>query len=157
MLPLDIFETVIKSTALISIDIIVRNNKNQILLGKRTNRPAKNFWFVPGGRILKNETFEVAFKRLIQSELGLTETVESKFKGVYQHFYDDNFASNNSTTHYVVLAYEINFNGKLSSLPKEQHSDYKLFAQDELLSNEQVHKHTKWYFQSDKQADRLFK
>ncbi|ABM02613.1 GDP-mannose mannosyl hydrolase [Psychromonas ingrahamii 37] len=156
MLPLVTFKTVIKSTPLVSIDLIVRNNNGQILLGKRTNRPAKRDWFVPGGRILKDESFERAFKRLIKAELDLTEVV-SKFKGVYQHFYKDNFSEDKFTTHYVVLAYEITFNGKLSLLPVEQHSCYKWFSETDLLVDEKVHAHSKWYFQKDKQADLLFK
>ena len=156
MLPLETFKTVIESTPLVSIDFIIRNNLGKILLGKRTNSPAQGYWFVPGGRILKDESFEHAFKRLIKAELGLSE-VASKFKGIYQHFYDDNFSEDTFTTHYVVLAYEISFNGELSSLPIEQHSGYQWFVERELLVNKNVHTHSKWYFQKDKQADLLFK
>ena len=77
----------------------------------------------------------------------------SKFKGVYQHFYDDNFSENQFTTHYVVLAYEITFNGELSSLLVEQHSGYEWFSETDVLVHEKVHTHSKWYFQKDKQAD----
>ncbi|TOB15241.1 NUDIX domain-containing protein, partial [Vibrio parahaemolyticus] len=51
------FKLVVASTPLVSIDLIIRNSKRQILLGQRTNRPAQGFWFVPGGRICKDETF----------------------------------------------------------------------------------------------------
>lgn len=156
MLPVDIFKTIIASTPLISIDLIVKNKNGDILLGKRVNRPAQGYWFVPGGRILKDESFELAFKRLIKAELGLSE-VESTFKGVYQHFYEDNFSEDKFTTHYVVLAYEINFNGDLPSLPVEQHSGYEWFCESDLLMHEKVHTHSKWYFQKNKQADLLFK
>ena len=71
MLPLTTFKTVVESTPLISIDLIVRNKKGEVLLGQRINRPAKGDWFVPGGRILKDESFDNAFKRLIKSELNL--------------------------------------------------------------------------------------
>lgn len=156
MLPLNTFKTVIKSSPLVSIDLVVRNNRGQILLGKRVNRPAKDCWFVPGGRILKDETFEQAFKRLINQELGLQET-NSTFKGVYQHFYDDNFSGELFTTHYVVLAYEVSFNDETSSLPIEQHSSYRWLSESELLTCENVHEHSKWYFKAGTQADALFK
>jgi colanic acid biosynthesis protein WcaH len=45
----DLFSTVIKSTPLVSIDLVVKNNRGQTLLGQRLNKPAKGFWFVPGG------------------------------------------------------------------------------------------------------------
>lgn len=156
MLSLDTFKTVIKSSPLVSIDLIVRNEQGQVLLGKRTNRPAQGFWFVVGGRVLKDESLEHAFKRLIKVELGLDE-VASSFNGVYQHFYKDNFSEDKFSTHYIVLAYEIIFNGKLSSLPLEQHSNYEWFEEKELIANENVHTHSKWYFQKDKRADFVFK
>lgn len=89
---------------------------------------------------------------LFKDELGL-DCVESKFKGIYQHFYDDNFSEDKFTMHYVVLAYEINIGEELSNLPLEQHSSYQWFSEDELLNNQQTHIHTKWYFQDSKQAD----
>ncbi|MFT5294839.1 MAG: colanic acid biosynthesis protein WcaH [Colwellia sp.] len=140
------FKTIVKYTPLVSIDLIVRDTKANLLLGKRTNRPAQGFWFVPSGRILKDEHFDSAFKRLIKEELGL-DNVQSTFKGIYQHFYDDNFFEDDFSTHYLVLAYEITFKGDLASLPLEQHSKYKWFAEKELVESEQVHKHSKWYFQ----------
>ena len=146
------FKTIVKSTPLVSIDLIVRNSEGSVLLGKRTNRPAQGFWFVPGGRVLKDESFDYAFKRLIKEELGLN-SVESKFKGIYQHFYDDNFSEDDFTTHYLVLAYEITFNGNLALLPFQQHSRYKWFSEKALLENEQVHEHSRWYVQANTQAD----
>ena len=83
--------------------------------------------------------------------------VASSFNGVYQHFYKDNFSEDKFSTHYIVLAYEIIFNGKLSSLPLEQHSNYEWFEEKELIANENVHTHSKWYFQKDKRADFVFK
>ena len=153
---MDEFKTIVQATPLISIDFIVKNSKNEILLGKRINRPAKGTWFVPGGRVLKDEQFEQAFHRLIKTELNL-DKAESTFKGIYQHFYDDNFSGDNFSTHYVVLAYEIKLDSAELTLPKEQHSTYKWLAKDELLNDETVHVHSKWYFQKDKQADRLFR
>jgi len=146
------FKKIVESTPLVSIDLIVRDSEGNVLLGKRTNRPAQGFWFVPGGRVLKDESFEFAFKRLIKEELEL-DNVASNFKGIYEHFYEDNFSKDNFSTHYIVLAYEINFNGHLASLPLEQHSKYQWFAEKELIVSEQVHRHSKWYFQENKQAD----
>jgi len=155
MLELKTFKTVIQSTPLVSIDFIVRNANDQILLGKRNNRPAKGYWFVPGGRILKDEAFNVAFVRLSNQELGL-EINSAQFKGIYQHFYDDNFSADDFTTHYVVLAYEVCVEQELLALPEEQHCEYQWFAEDELLLNPEVHEHSKWYLLEGKQADAPF-
>ncbi|MGH2307812.1 hypothetical protein ACRCD8_08575 [Aliarcobacter sp. ERUVET-8] len=41
MLELDKFKTLLDIAPLVSIDFIVRNNEDKILLGKRVNKPAK--------------------------------------------------------------------------------------------------------------------
>ena len=43
------FQTIIGATPLVSIDLIVKKAKGEVLLGYRTNRPAQGDWFVPGG------------------------------------------------------------------------------------------------------------
>lgn len=106
MLPQDTFKTIVASTPLISIDLIVRDLQNNVLLGKRVNRPTQGCWFVPGGRVLKDESIEQAFILLLKIELSI-DKVNAIFKGIFQHFYDDNFSEENFTTHYVVLAYEV--------------------------------------------------
>ena len=65
------FATVVRATPLISIDLIVENERGEFLLGQRTNRPAQGYWFVPGGRVQKDETLAQAFERLTLAELGL--------------------------------------------------------------------------------------
>ncbi len=155
MLPLEIFKTVIASTPLISIDLIVHNSKLEVLLGKRLNKPAQGCWFVPGGRILKDESLKDAFKRLVETELGIS-VHNGVFKGIYQHFYSDNVTGPNFSTHYVVLAYEITLSKNLCAPPKEQHSEYKWLSQVALLKDDNVHRHTKWYFQKGQAADASF-
>ena len=158
MLSVDDFKTVIESTPLISIDLVIENVDGEILLGKRNNRPAKGYWFVPGGRVLKDEILQNAIERLVNVELNLTFTeINSKFLGVYQHFYDDNFVDETFSTHYVVLAYKLTLNIEVPSLPQEQHSEYKWFSQKDLLAHNGVHIHSKWYFQNEQQADISFK
>ena len=154
MLSEDVFKTIVASTPLLSIDLLVRNSENRILLGKRVNRPAKSSWFVPGGRVLKDESIEQAFTRLLKLELGMAK-ISGCFKGVYQHFYDDNFSEDSFTTHYIVLAYEVIFDGDISKLPVAQHNDYRWYSEAELLESDDVHIHTKWYLQANKQADNL--
>ena len=55
------FQTVVAHTPLISLDLIVENVNGQVLLGQRLNKPAQGCWFVPGGRVLKDETMAHAF------------------------------------------------------------------------------------------------
>ncbi|MGO2498843.1 MAG: GDP-mannose mannosyl hydrolase [Vibrio litoralis] len=146
-LELDTFKTVVESTPLVSIDLMIRNQQAQVLLGKRTNRPAQGYWFVPGGRILKDETFESAFQRLTKVELGKKLTLDdAQFLGPYEHHYDDNFSGTCFSTHYVVLGYEVVLDIEISDLPREQHGDYRWWSVEELLGSDLVHQNTKDYF-----------
>lgn len=141
------FSTVVRSTPLISIDLIVENEHGEFLVGKRTNRPAQGYWFVPGGRVQKDETLEQAFSRLTQAELGsrFCQT-EARFYGVWQHFYADSFAGDEFSTHYVVLGYRLKVRSDALELPDEQHDAYRWFSPATLIADEQVHHNTRAYF-----------
>lgn len=146
----DIFKTVIDSTPLISIDLIVMNSHGQYLLGYRNNKPAQGYWFVPGGRIYKGESLDLAFLRLTQLELGVEiERLEAKFLGPFEHFYSDSVFGEEVSTHYVVLGYQIEMSLDLEDLPKEQHGEYRWFSKQEFLNNNKVHKHSKWYLEGN--------
>ncbi|PSW03858.1 GDP-mannose mannosyl hydrolase [Photobacterium lipolyticum] len=141
------FKTIIQSTPLVSIDLIIQNLSGQVLLGKRLNKPAQGFWFVPGGRICKNESIEDAYTRLVLNELGVqAQFSDARSFGTFEHFYQDNVFDEPFSTHYIVLGYELALNMELNVLPKEQHSEYKWFSIEELLASPEVHKYTKQYF-----------
>ena len=145
-LPADVFKQIIDTTPLVSIDLVVRDTAGQVLLGKRNNRPAQGFWFVPGGRILKNERLADAFKRLTLDELGCEyDMAQAKHLGLYEHFYDDSIFTDVST-HYVVNAFELVVAKQDLLLPDAQHNDYRWSDEQALLQDEAVHLHTKWYF-----------
>lgn len=147
----DEFRLILDSTPLISIDLIVKNSDGRVLLGKRLNQPAKGYWFVPGGRVLKNERLDAAFLRLSEAELGVKVDINSaSYLGLYEHFYDDSALSHAISTHYVVNAFVIELSEPLSNLPIEQHSDYRWLSENELLNTNDVHDHTQWYFMNEK-------
>jgi colanic acid biosynthesis protein WcaH len=141
----DTFSTVIKNTPLVSIDLIVKNSEEKVLLGKRVNEPAEGYWFVPGGRIYKDERLDTAFSRTVRDEIGLNlKREDAKFYGLYEHFYDNNVFSDAFSTHYVVLAHKIVTDAVLTL--NNQHTEYRWFSVEELLSDSQVHENTKDYF-----------
>ena len=146
------FSKVIASAPLVSIDLVVMNPEGEVLLGERLNRPAKGYWFVPGGRILKNETLADAFKRLTCDELGIEFAIEqSVLLGPFDHFYDDYVFGGDVTTHYVAIAFILKLDRQLDNLPLDvQHGGYKWFSVPLLLADDKVHKHTKWYLDKNK-------
>lgn len=144
------FSRIVRQTPLVSIDLCILKN-NKILVGKRINSPAKDFFFVPGGRIYKSELRENTLKRVLRDELGYYIKVD-KFEsilemGSYEHFYDDNFLGNkNFNTHYIVLAYLLPFeilqknkNLKIS----DQHTQYKWIKINEVNKKcKNIHQNT---------------
>lgn len=141
------FQQIVAATPLISLDLIVRSQQGQVLLGRRLNRPAQGYWFVPGGRVRKDERLDAAFLRLTQEELGLAVSRDSaRLLGPYEHFYADNFSGTDFTTHYVVLGYELAWQGQQDALPISQHDQYRWFDVAELLQDSSVHQHSKDYF-----------
>lgn len=141
------FATVVRSTPLISVDLIVENEQGEFLVGKRNNRPAQGYWFVPGGRVQKDETLADAFARLTQAELGLRLPMSAgQFYGVWQHFYDDNFSGSDFSTHYIVLGFRLRVNAGDLELPVDQHNDYRWLTAPALLATDNVHENSRAYF-----------
>ncbi|MFC4656781.1 GDP-mannose mannosyl hydrolase [Rheinheimera marina] len=144
----ELFQQVVAATPLVSVDLIVRNSSGLVLLGKRLNRPAQGYWFVPGGRICKGEALADAFKRLTLAELGQElDYTQARLIGAFDHFYDDSVFGSTPSTHYVALGHEVLLE-QVADLPLEQHNAYQWMSVEELLSRPDVHRHTKLYFLS---------
>jgi colanic acid biosynthesis protein WcaH len=140
------FLRIIDATPLVSIDLVIENEQKQVLLGKRLNRPAKGFWFVPGGRIRKNELVGDALTRLAREELG-GAIKEANLLGIFDHIYDDNFAgAPGINTHYVVITYRGRLAKNVVIRPDQQHSDLRWWSPDDLVASPEVHRNSKLYF-----------
>ncbi|BBN58986.1 GDP-mannose mannosyl hydrolase [Hydrogenovibrio marinus] len=146
MLSLKAFAGLIENAPLVSIDLLVKTD-SRFLLGKRINKPAKGFWFVPGGRVYKDETIAMAIRRISCKEIGKELFLdEFDFFGVFEHFYSDSFVSEDVSTHYIVLAYKIKLDVLPQSIPMSEHDEFKLFSRSEIFQHESVHEYTKQYF-----------
>lgn len=148
-LPAQQWLEVIARAPLVSIDLIVRDPQQRVLVGLRRNEPARGTWFVPGGVIRKNETLDAAFARLCYAELGQSfARRDATLLGIYEHLYTSNFQQTPGIgTHYVVLAHSLTLEQTLSP-PDEQHSQYRWMNVPELLDHPQVHSNTRAYFES---------
>ncbi len=145
------FENLVSKMPLLSIDICILK-KRSILLGKRKNSPAKDFYFVPGGRIRKDEDIEKALNRILINEIGYKFNEQKinnkKFLGVFEHFYNDNFMGNSKFgTHYVVLAFLLRYEDieKVVNIEAahDQHSEYIWIELDkEVSSTLKIHRYT---------------
>jgi colanic acid biosynthesis protein WcaH len=142
------FAHAVRVTPLVSIDLILRDPQGAVLVGLRTNEPAKNTWFVPGGRIAKDERLAEAFARILGIETGLTiPFAQAQLLGVYEHFYDTNrFCEPGYGTHYVVLGYALTLAERPTIAVDDQHSAIKWITASEALAAQDVHENTKAYF-----------
>lgn len=144
------FRQAVDMLPLVSIDLLVRDGDGRYLLGLRGNPPAQGHWFVPGGRIRKGESLAHALERLADEELGMSvPPTHWRLHGVYEHFYDINFAGEaGMPTHYVVLAYQTQLPpGPLrAALPATQHTGYRWDTPEDAATDADVHPYTKAYF-----------
>ena len=62
------FAELVRNAPLVSMDLVIRDSHRRVLLCLRQHEPAKNCFFVPGGRIRKNETLAQAFERILEAE-----------------------------------------------------------------------------------------
>lgn len=152
MLDNQTFAKVVAATPLVSVDLVVMSGGSEVLLGLRNNRPAQGFWFVPGGRILKNESIQAALVRIADKEIGLGALIASgelkvSFHGAYEHMYKDCFAGDvGISTHYVVLAHKVEVPSDFAlPVADEQHAELKWWPIKEALASNQVHQYTKNY------------
>jgi colanic acid biosynthesis protein WcaH len=67
----ELYNRILQVLPIACVDIVLLNNKDEILLLKRLNEPSKNEWWFPGGRILKGEKRIDAVERILRQECGI--------------------------------------------------------------------------------------
>ena len=156
MLSPESFLAVVSATPLVAVDLVVLRGGTEVLLGLRTNRPAQNFWFVPGGRIRKNEPMQAALARVAATELGLQLAdlpQAPSLLGVFEHFYPDSFAGSAEqvgvSTHYVVLGHLLQVPADFAlPLADAQHTELRWWPLPEALASDAVHRFTRDYVEA---------
>jgi colanic acid biosynthesis protein WcaH len=127
----------------------------KVLVGYRKNEPAKDTWFVPGGRIYKNEPFPVALTRILKDELGIhSYSGDYSITGVSDHIYDTCFYKADpscTNTHYVVITVKLKIDCSMINETKmmDQHTECKWMTTAELLQNKEVHEYTRRHFHTN--------
>jgi colanic acid biosynthesis protein WcaH len=144
------FAHVVRYAPLVSIDLLMSDPANRFLVCLRRNEPARDSYFVPGGRVRKNETLAAAFARILLAETGIPADLSAaKFAGVYEHFYQTSHLGGAANgTHYVSLAYSLRIDSSATIAMDDQHSAMRWLTVPELLSAPDVHHYTKAFFQN---------
>ena len=102
----DLWKKIVMNMPIPAKDLLFYSDQKGLLMGKRINKPAKDYYFVPGGRVFKNENRNNAIKRIAEEEVGyLINPDNSSSIGIYDHFYFDSIWENSKiSTHYIVEA-----------------------------------------------------
>ncbi len=155
----NIWKQCVNSMPIFGIDLLIFCLNRGLLMGRRSNNPAKDKFFVPGGRVYKNEKMSDAFNRILTSETNLNFSYEESISiGLYEHFYDvSNWSSKECSTHYIIEARfieiqptHLDFKINLS----EQHSNFKWVSLDD--SNlEDIHLYSKLYLNKIKKMNSI--
>lgn len=144
-LPLKILKRLVTFSPIIAIDLIVKY-KDKYLLGLRVNKPAKNYYFVPGGRIRKNETIPRAFQRILKDETEIRQKLKKLFPDkIGEHFYKNSFFSQRVKTHYITFCFIVS-SYKPFTPKRSQHKKWIWLKRGEILSHPRVHPYAKDYF-----------
>jgi colanic acid biosynthesis protein WcaH len=121
----DEYSTIAANVPVVSVDLLVHHNGG-LLLGKRTNKPAKGEYFVPGGTVLKGEGRREAVHRVATAELGCDVLIDDEL-GVYDHRYDSAASDGVDSKHYLATAYIVTPTAE-TFMEDDQHEEFRTFT-----------------------------
>jgi colanic acid biosynthesis protein WcaH len=120
-IPEKLYRKIQKVLPIACVDLLVKYDKG-VLLCKRKNNPAKDRFWLPGGRIFKGESLEHAVKRKLKEETGL-KAKSIKFVGNYTNYFKKGFYG--FPFHAVISVFLVEAENKPIKLDN-QHSDFKI-------------------------------
>jgi len=108
---------------------ILKNPDGDVLLVKRSKKPHKDKWILPGGKVEFGEKSNEAIIREIKEEINV------HFFPIPRLFNDDFHSV--PGVHCLVLYYEGDFEGKIS-LNSNENSSFHFFAKGEILESTEI-------------------
>ncbi len=124
MIAANFYKKIQKVIPIACVDIVVKNSRGEFLLLKRKNRPAKDKWWFPGGRIKKGESLEKTAIRKIKEETGLKVALK-KILGVDQTIFQRGIFG--GSVHNINIVFLAEARRKPKLILDKQSSNYKWF------------------------------
>ena len=109
---------------IVCVDGLIQNISKEYLLVKRINEPLKNEYWVPGGRIVKNERIEDAIKRKMKQELNIGIKVK-RLLGFFEDFYKIFHSEIFNEIHFVSFVFLLTIDDQDKIILDNQSSDWK--------------------------------
>lgn len=106
--------------------VVVDKEKKRFLLVKRTNQPERGKWWLPGGRVFKNERLKEAALRKLKEEIGLRGKIVKQL-GLHEYFSDTGYFRG-MDSHTVVAVFLATVNPKIAPKADSQSSDVGWFT-----------------------------
>lgn len=117
-----LYNQIVNCIPIVCVDGFIIDNERKILLMKRNNYPAKGEWWVPGGRVLKDELLKDSIRRKIKDETDL-DVISLEQVGITETIFENK--------HTINICFKIqtsSYNIKLN----DEHSDYFWYDSDNL-------------------------
>lgn len=103
-LPTDEYRKILSTMPIICVDCLVVNDKGEYLLVKRKNEPLKGEYWVPGGRVHKNERLADAVRRKMHEEIGVEVEIVNSV-GFFEEFYERTAEGADGGVHSISFVY----------------------------------------------------
>jgi colanic acid biosynthesis protein WcaH len=125
----DDWRTVVANVPIPAVDLVVVHDGG-VVLGRRTNDPARGEWFVPGGRVRKGERLPEAVDRVARAELGVDVAVRERL-GAFTHLWETSDVPGTDGKHYVAVGFvvEPTADPTAGGPPDDQHDAFRVFRE----------------------------
>ena len=126
---LSLYKKIIDFMPICCVDVVFKVGK-KIYLFRRAYEPAKNEWWLIGGRVLKGEHLNEAVIRKVKEEIGIDTNIV-RMIGVYENFLRKNRfnTKNENGTHSISICFLVKPKEKDFSLNlNEEYTDYKIIT-----------------------------
>ena len=142
-LPDDEYAKILDNIVKACVDVIVTNDKHQILLGKRNVFPMKDYWYGCGGRMRVNESPIDSAHRLLKRELGITQFQPIRYVTTHSYVWKmrDQEPKDHGTCDISILTTMKLLNEQIDhiKLDNKEYDQVEWVNMDEILNNKKYH------------------
>jgi len=131
MIPLEKYKEILENMPIVCVELVIVHD-GKVLLVKRKDEPAKDEWWLPGGRILKGETMEQAVSRKAKEEVGF-EVEIIKQLGTYDEIFKEAPFGVKTGLHSVCVEFLCRPKGKTAVKLDKTSKEYKWIESSEGL------------------------
>jgi len=123
-IPTELYSKIVESAPIVCVDMVLHKD-GKVLLINRKDEPEKGKWWVPGGRIKKNEKLEDAVKRKILEETGLKVFIKNQLSWAEYFNEKSCFDDVKTGTHSIVARFFVEPEGEQDVSLDKTSTDFK--------------------------------